>query len=109
LVVAGSFVSGATRQLERLAEARPGTVVEADLDRLVGGSDREVGRLATAAADLIGHGGLAVVTTPRARRKLDAVDAWSAAATLARVAGRTPAHAVVAKGGLTSALTARIG
>ncbi|HEY0416151.1 MAG TPA: four-carbon acid sugar kinase family protein [Gaiellaceae bacterium] len=107
LVVAGSFVSGTTRQLERLEAERPGTLVEADLERLVSSDGGEVARLVAAATERLADRRLAVVATPRARRDLDAGAAWEAAETLARVAGSVAAGAVVAKGGVTSAVTAR--
>ena len=112
LVVCGSFVAGATAQLEALERAHPGTAVAADVRALAGADwSSEVDRLAAAARDRIEHSGLAVVATER-RRDPSLVDPAAQrriATALAQVARRVGAGVVVAKGGITSAVTARAG
>ena len=112
LVVCGSFVAGATAQLEALEDAHPGTAVAADV-RALAGEDwrREVERLAEAARDRIEHLGLAVVATDRVRDPMlvDPGGQRRVATALAQVARRVHAGVVVAKGGITSAVTARAG
>jgi hypothetical protein len=59
----------------------------------------------------IGAGGLAVVSTERERDPglVDAEGQQRVAAALAQVARRVQAGVVIAKGGITSAVTARVG
>jgi uncharacterized protein YgbK (DUF1537 family) len=112
LVLCGSYVPGATDQLVALEAARPGTLIEVDIRELMRGpSAGEAERVAAAASGSIRTCGLAVVATPRrydgsltdvtAQRRL--------AVALAEVARLVPASATVAKGGITSAITARAG
>ena len=112
LVLCGSFVSATTAQLEELERAHPGTSVTASVGRLAGdGAEAEAQRLAEAAAGLLQRGRLAVVATERARDP-DLVDASAQrciAAALATVADRVPAGVLIAKGGITAAVTASIG
>jgi hypothetical protein len=112
LVVCGSFVAGATAQLEALEQAHPGTAVAADVRALAGADwGGEVDRLSTAARDRIEHSGLAVVATERLRDPglVDPAGQRRVATALAQVARRVGAGVVVAKGGITSAVTARAG
>ena len=68
LVVCGSYVPQTTRQLERLRDAYPGTLLEADVQELVHGDhEAEARRLARRASELLDRMGLAVVATPRER------------------------------------------
>jgi uncharacterized protein YgbK (DUF1537 family) len=112
LVVCGSFVPATTAQLEALARARPGAAIAADVHALAGDSWRdEADRLAGDARDRIDRLGLAVVATGRVRDPaLVDPDAQRRVATaLAQVARRVRAGVVVAKGGITAAVTARAG
>jgi uncharacterized protein YgbK (DUF1537 family) len=111
LVVCGSYVPNTTRQLAALAARRPGSVVEVDATAL-GSSDPEpeVARAAAEAGGRLDAGGLAVVATSREGPG----EGWSLdvggriAHNLARVVARTQPQpaAVLAKGGITSAVTA---
>src|SRR5262249_29840117 len=107
LVVCGSHVPTTTAQLERLEARRPGTLVEADLGKLAAGAKAESERLAAAASRLLRDGGLAVVATPRARAELRLEEGRAAARSLARVVPLVEPRpdVVVAKGGITSAVT----
>lgn len=114
LVVCGSYVAQTTRQLERLLEHRPGSLAEADGAALASDDpSTEIAKLARDVSELLSHDGLAVLSTPRER----APGAASLAAgeriavNLARVlaALEVPPAVVVAKGGITSAVTLREG
>ena len=114
LVVCGSYVSMTTRQLQRLVEQYPGALIEADVQRLASqGLELEVARLAQEASWRIREGGLAIVATPRERpeglRTLEAGErvATGLAAAVARVAPHP--KVIVAKGGITSAVTLQEG
>jgi uncharacterized protein YgbK (DUF1537 family) len=112
LVVCGSFVPATTAQLEALARSRPGAAIAADARALAGEAWRdEADRLAGDARDRIDRLGLAVVATGRVREPaLVDPDAQRRVATaLAHVARRVRAGVVVAKGGITAAVTARAG
>jgi uncharacterized protein YgbK (DUF1537 family) len=112
LVVCGSFVPTSTAQIEQLAEAHPGTLVAARVRALAGDERRaHVDEIVERARDLIGHRGLAVVVTERDRDPglTDPASQRRIASALAEVAGRVGASVVVAKGGITSAVTARDG
>jgi uncharacterized protein YgbK (DUF1537 family) len=114
LVVCGSWVPMSTRQLQALDAARPGLLVEVDVQVLAGpASQEEEERAARAASDAIARAGLAILATPRDRpegtTQLDA--GRRIAEGLARTAGRvepTP-DVVIAKGGITSAVTLLVG
>jgi hypothetical protein len=112
LVVCGSFVPGSTAQLERLALRYPDASVTAHVATLAGDSALdEVERVAADARARIDRSGLAVVATER-DRDVALVGAGSQrriAAALAEIARRVDAGVVVAKGGITSAVTARDG
>jgi uncharacterized protein YgbK (DUF1537 family) len=112
LVICGSFVPGSTAQLERLAQVCPEVGVAAHVSVLAGdGAEAEVERLAQAARARIERGGLAVVATERERDPglVDAAGQQRIAGALAQVARRVAAGVVIAKGGITSAVTARDG
>jgi uncharacterized protein YgbK (DUF1537 family) len=112
LVVCGSFVSGSTAQLGELARAHPDAVVTAHVAALAGDAwDGEVARVSAAAREGIARHGLAAVATDRERDPaLVGPDAQRRVArAFAQVAARVPAGVVVAKGGITAAVTARDG
>jgi uncharacterized protein YgbK (DUF1537 family) len=112
LVLCGSFVSATTAQLEELERAHPGTSVTAGVAPLAGdGAEAEISRLAGAASSLLARGRLAVIATERSRDP-DLVDASAQrriAEALATVADRVPAGVLIAKGGITAAVTASHG
>jgi uncharacterized protein YgbK (DUF1537 family) len=114
VVVCGSYVPATTRQLIRLLEARPGTLVEVDVLALASDDPGpEVARAAAAASELLVRRRLAVVATPRVRPPgTDNLAAGEQiAVNLARVlrAVEPRPSVVVAKGGITSAVTLREG
>ena len=112
LVVCGSFVSMSTQQLARLELARPGSAVTARVAALAGEAwDAEVARVSELAGRALARGGLAVVATERERDPalVDSAGQRRIAAALAQVAHRVQAGVVIAKGGITSAVTARAG
>lgn len=114
LVVCGSYVPLTTRQLDRLAERRPGTLVEIDLAGLIGpGAQREVARAAEAARVLLERERLAVIATPRRRAPVadDPIFAGAITDGLARLARllESSADLVLFKGGITSAVGVRDG
>jgi uncharacterized protein YgbK (DUF1537 family) len=113
LVVCGSWVPATTRQLAALADAHPGALVEVDVVALASEDARsEVERAAAAASERLAGGGLAVVATQRERPTDVGFDAGGRiASNLAAVAGlvRPRPGVVVAKGGITAAVTARSG
>jgi uncharacterized protein YgbK (DUF1537 family) len=111
-VLCGSFVPSTTTQIERLERAHPGTLVRARVRALAADDpSSEVELVAERAADLVQRRGLAIVATERARDPglTDADSQQRIAAGLAGVAHRVGASVVVAKGGITSAVTARDG
>ncbi len=114
LVVCGSYVPQTTRQLARLRDAYPDAVLEADVGALVDGDhEAEARRLCLLTSELLDRTGLAVVATPRERPRtalsLEAGD--RVAAGLAGVVAGVAPHpdVIVAKGGITSAVTLRDG
>ncbi len=114
LVVCGSYVSQTTRQLRRLAEACPGSLVEADVVALAGSDPAgEIARLVSGAERLLEDDGLAVLATPRERP--DVTTNLEAGERIAHglavvVSSLTPHPSVlVVKGGITSAVTLRDG
>lgn len=113
LVVCGSHVPTTTRQLSALVERHPGSLVEVDVLELASdGAGAEVDRAAREAEARLADEGLAVVATPRERP--DGASSLAAgeriAENLAAIAGRIDRpDVVVAKGGITSAITARVG
>ena len=114
LVVCGSYVAQTTRQLWRLLDVHPGSLAEADVVALVGSEPSgEIARLAAETSSRLAADGLAGLATPRARpdgtTSLDAGE--RIALNLARVVARLDPRpsVVVAKGGITSAVTLRDG
>lgn len=114
LLVCGSYVPTTTRQLEAVAAARPGTLVEVDADALVGAdAEVEIARAAAAVTEVFDRERFAAVATPRTRsEQTGSLAAGELVATgLAQVAGliepRPPV--VIAKGGITSAVTLQTG
>jgi len=114
LVVCGSHVPTTTRQLAQLLEARPGSLVEVDVEALASAHpEAEIARAAATCEALLASARLAVVATPRERpgalRTLEAGE--QIALNLARVVADLPGRprTVVAKGGITSAVTLRVG
>jgi uncharacterized protein YgbK (DUF1537 family) len=114
LVVCGSHVPNTTTQLQVLAQRRPGSVLEADLEALAGEAfGREQDRLAQDAHRLIADQGVAVIATPRALSPshADLSSSRRIANALAGVLHAMPdvPQTVIAKGGITSAVVAREG
>jgi uncharacterized protein YgbK (DUF1537 family) len=113
LVVCGSYVPTTTRQLAALA-ATGAEVVAVDADALARDeAGPEIARATAAASVILRREGLVVVATPRTRSEhTGQLEAGERIATgLALIAGRVePAPSVViAKGGITSAVTLRTG
>ena len=114
LVVHGSYVPQSKRQLARLLEAQPGTLVEADVAALAGDDpSAEIVELAAEVSRRLAADRFAVLATPRERpvgtTSLDAGE--RIAAGLARVVAaiRPSPSLLVAKGGITAAVTLRDG
>jgi Sugar-binding N-terminal domain/Nucleotide-binding C-terminal domain len=112
LVLCGSFVATSTAQIEQLEHAYPGVMVPTYVAALAGDEwGAEVERVSTRARSLIDAQGLAAIVTER-RRDPTLVDVGSQrriAVALAQVAKRVGAGVVIAKGGITAAVTAREG
>ncbi len=113
LVVCGSWVPMSTRQLAALGAEYPDVVVELDVEALAGGdAEAEWQRAAAAASSAIAAAGTAVLATQRERPDaMTLADGRRIADGLARAAGRVqPApDVVIAKGGITSAVTLVVG
>jgi Sugar-binding N-terminal domain/Nucleotide-binding C-terminal domain len=112
LVVCGSFVAGSTAQLEQLARRYPAAGVTAHVGALAGSAAlEEIERITVDARASIERAGLAVVATERERDPalVEASSQRRIASALAEVARRVEAGVVIAKGGITSAVTAREG
>ena len=114
LVICGSYVTQSTRQLSRLLAARPGSLVEADVGALAGDEpSSEIAVLAEAVSRRLATDRLAVLATPRERpAETTSLDAGERiAAGLARVVATVSPlpSALVAKGGITAAVTLRDG
>ncbi len=114
LVVCGSYVPQTTRQLTRLLDVKPGALVEVDVVALAGDDPAaEVAERAAEVSRRLAAHRLAVLATPRERppgtATLDAGE--RIAAGLAQVvAGVRPRPSLlVAKGGITAAVTLRVG
>jgi uncharacterized protein YgbK (DUF1537 family) len=114
LVVCGSYVPQSTRQLSGLLDARPGSLVEADVLALASDDpSAEIAQLAASVSRRMAADRFAVLATPRERpvgtTNLDAGE--RIAAGLARVvAAVTPSPSLLlAKGGITGAVTLRDG
>lgn len=103
-----------SRQLARLLEAFPGSVVEVDVEALASARpEAAIEAAAAAAGERLARGALAVLATPRTRPTGGDSLARGAriAVGLARAVGavRPRPTAVVAKGGITAAVTIREG
>jgi uncharacterized protein YgbK (DUF1537 family) len=114
LVVCGSYVPTTTRQLGRLTAHRHGTLVEVDVDALASDDPAgEIDRAAAAVSAVLRRRELAVVATPRERSPgASSLEAGARiASALARVAGAVEPRppVVIAKGGITAAVTLREG
>lgn len=113
LVVCGSFVPLATRQLASLAEEYPGAIVEADVDSLLRTPVAEQARLADLLDTRLNDANVAVLATPRnpPTSHISFDDSLRIAETLARVLRQVAAlpPVVIAKGGITSATVASQG
>jgi uncharacterized protein YgbK (DUF1537 family) len=114
LVVCGSYVPATSRQLAGLLREQPLALVEPDVERLASGSpEDEIARAARSVQVALETTGLAVLATPRERPVgLTTLEAGERIVSgLARtVAAVDPLPAVVvAKGGITSAVTLREG
>jgi len=114
LVVCGSYVLTSVRQLAALAADRPQSVVEVDVLELASGHpEAEQGRAALAASDALARTGVAVLATPRVRPAAvsDLAAGLRIAEGLAGAAGRVEPRpgVVIVKGGVTSAVTLRVG
>jgi hypothetical protein len=112
LVLCGSFVPTSTAQIERLGRARPGVIVPTHVAALAGDDwDAEVTLVSERARALIKAKGVAAVVTERERdvTLADVASQRRIATALAQVARRVEAGVVIAKGGITSAVTAREG
>jgi uncharacterized protein YgbK (DUF1537 family) len=114
LVLCGSYVPTTTRQLAVLLEQHPASLVEVDVLALAADdAGREIERAANAAASLLRRSRFAIVATPRERpestRTLEAGE--RIAYNLARVVTALDGvpDVVLAKGGITSAVTLRVG
>jgi uncharacterized protein YgbK (DUF1537 family) len=114
LLVCGSYVPATTRQLGALVATRPGTLVEVSVDALAGPDARvEIARAAAAATAVLDRERFVAIATPRTRsEQLSSLATGErVAAGLAQVAGliepRPPV--VIAKGGITSAVTLQMG
>jgi uncharacterized protein YgbK (DUF1537 family) len=114
LVVCGSYLPTATRQLQRLLDEYPGSLVEVDVAALGLDDQRsEVVRVAGAVARLLEHERLAIVSTPRERppgtESLEAGDRIArGVAAVVRAIDPRP-RMIVAKGGITSHVTLQVG
>jgi uncharacterized protein YgbK (DUF1537 family) len=109
LVVCGSYVPTSTAQVEALERAWPGTVVGVRVAALAGdGAEAEVGRAVAEASVRIAASGLAAVVTDREHDASlgDPASQRRIAAALARIARRVEADVLIAKGGITSHVTA---
>lgn len=114
LVVCGSWVPSSSSQLATLLQAHPDAHVEVDVLALASTRpDREVERAAAEASRLLAAEKLAVVSTPRSRPKgtEDFEAGQRIASNLARIVPHLepPPEVVLAKGGITSHVTAHIG
>ena len=112
LVVCGSFVPSSTEQIGRLEKRHPGAAVTARVAALAGEAwEDEIERVSELARRRIASDGLAVVATDRERDPAlrDPESQRRIATALAQVARRVRTGVVIAKGGITSAVTARDG
>jgi uncharacterized protein YgbK (DUF1537 family) len=113
LVVCGSYVPMSTRQLAALDAEHPGLLVEVDVQALAGeDAGREERRASRAASSAIARTGAAVLATGRDRPDGTTLAAGRRVAEgLARAAAGVDPEpdVVIAKGGITSAVTLEVG
>jgi uncharacterized protein YgbK (DUF1537 family) len=114
LVVCGSWVPTTTAQLRLLVRAHPNALVEVDAVALASiAPDREILRAADAAQASLGKNGIAIVATPREFSPVarDLAAGERIARNLASIVAQIQPFpsVVLAKGGITSAVTARHG
>ncbi len=113
LVVCGSFVPLATRQLASLSAVFPEAVVEANISALLETPAAEQARLAAALDTRLQDGNVAVLATPRRPPTSDV--SFDDSLRIAQHLAATLRHlselpsVVVAKGGITSATVASVG
>jgi uncharacterized protein YgbK (DUF1537 family) len=107
LVVCGSYVPATTRQLNLLLARFPHSLVEVDVHALASGEPAP--EVVHAAKTRLNDVGLAVVATQRERVSVSLAQGEQIAHNLALVARDVDAGVVIAKGGITSAVTARVG
>ena len=112
LVICGSFVPATTAQVAAVQARWPGVLVPASVAELAGERwSAEVRHVAEEARSRIERHGVAVVVTDRTRdpAHVAASSQQRIATALAQVARAVSADIVIAKGGITSAITAREG
>ena len=112
LVICGSFVPATTAQIAAVEARWPDVLVPASVTELAGErSTAEVRHVAQEAQSRIEDHGVAVVVTDRTRdpAHVAASSQQRIATALAQVARAVSADVVIAKGGITSAVTAREG
>jgi uncharacterized protein YgbK (DUF1537 family) len=114
LVVCGSYVPQSTRQLSRLLDARSGSLVEADVVALAGDNPSgEIAELTAHVSHRLAADRLAVLATPRERpvgtTSLDAGERIAAGLAQVVAGARPRPSLLVAKGGITAAVTLRDG
>jgi uncharacterized protein YgbK (DUF1537 family) len=114
LVVCGSYVPQSTRQLSRLLDARLGSLVEADVVALAGDNPSgEIAELTALVSHRLAADRLAVLATPRERpvgtTGLDAGERIAAGLAQVVAGARPRPSLLVAKGGITAAVTLRDG
>jgi len=112
LVVCGSYVPTSTRQLAALAERRPASLVEVDVWKLASTTpEAEQMRAANAASSALERTGVAILATARkdgpAAVELDVGLRVAERLALTTRAVEPRAGVVIAKGGITSAVTLR--
>ena len=112
LILCGSFVSTSTLQMEQLSRSFPDVLVDAHVSALAGARwESEIERVTTEARLRLDRNGLVAVATERTRDAAlaDTASQRRIATGLAQVARQLDAGVVIAKGGITSAVTAREG
>lgn len=114
LVVCGSYVPTSTRQLAALAQRRRASLVEVDVPELASATpEAEQARAADAASSALERTGVAILATSRksasAAVKLDEGLRVAERLALTARAVEPRAGVVIAKGGITSAVTLRSG
>jgi len=113
LVVCGSFVPLATRQLAALCGGDSGSILEADLKALVADPQVEQQRLAKMIDDRLAKSRVAVLATPRAAPTRDvsyaeSLEVGESLAAVLPLVAKLPS-VVISKGGVTSATVAAVG